>query len=61
MKRAEDNYKNRLNFNRTGINLQAETDEDREKARIEKLKTDAENEGGYVLHADEKRLQILRH
>lgn len=50
-----------MHFNRTGHNLLAETDEDREKARIQKIKTDAENEGGYILHADEKRLQILRH
>jgi hypothetical protein len=52
----EDNYKNRLHLQATGVNLLAESEEDKERGRIEALHRDLENEGGHIIHADEKRL-----
>ena len=57
----EDNFKNRLHFQNTGVNLLDETEEDKERARIEALNQDVEDQGGHIIHADEKRLQVLRH
>ena len=41
--------------------LVEETEEEKEAKRIEALKQAAEDEGAHVIHADEKRLQMLRH
>ena len=38
-----------------------ETDEDRERIRIEGIKQDVEDEGAHIIWADEKRLQLFRH
>lgn len=38
-----------------------ETDEDRERMRIDGIKQDVQKEGAFIIHADEKRLQLFRH
>jgi hypothetical protein len=44
-----------------GIALLEETDEDRERMRIDGIKADVQKEGAFIIHADEKRLQLFRH
>ena len=38
-----------------------ETDKDRENARINALHQQIEGDGGYVIHADEARMHLMRH
>lgn len=38
-----------------------ETEEDRERALTEAIHKDVQKEGAYIIHADQKRLQLFRH
>ena len=38
-----------------------ETDQDRENARIANLQGQVQDEGAHIIHADERKLQLLRH
>lgn len=44
-----------------GAALLEETDEDRERIRIQSIKDEVEAEGAHIIWADEKRLQLFRH
>ena len=37
MRRMDENYRHRIHFRKTGVNLHDETEEDRERARVEDL------------------------
>ena len=62
LKRFEENLKIRkLMTVKGGKEYLNETDLDRENARIDSLHRDVKGEGAHIIHADEKRLQLLRH
>lgn len=62
LKRLEENIQRRKIQNQPGgAAILDETDEDRERMRIDGLKQAVEQEGAYILHVDEKRLQLFRH
>lgn len=62
LKRLEENIQRRKIQNLPGgAAFLEETDEDRERIRIEGIKVDVEREGAHIVWADEKRLQLFRH
>ena len=62
LKRFEENLKIRkLMTMKGGAAFLNETDQDRENARIDAIKRDVTEEGAHIIHADEFRLQLMRH
>jgi hypothetical protein len=57
LKRLEENIQRRkIQSQPGGSAFLEETDEDRERMRIDGIKQDVEAEGAYIIWADEKRL-----
>ena len=44
-----------------GKEILEETEEDRQNMRIDAIKEDVKAQGAHIIHADEARLQLLRH
>ena len=62
LKRFEDNLRIRkLMTMKGGKEFLNETDQDRENARIANLQGQVQDEGAHIIHADERKLQLLRH
>ena len=56
LKRLEENLQRRKVQSQNGGIFVEETEEDREKIRIDNLRIALEAESGYILSADEKRI-----
>ena len=62
LKRFEENIRHRkLLTMKGGAALLDETDAKRDKAIVNAIRADVENDGAHIIAADQKRLQLLRH
>ena len=57
----EENIRVRRISMATGAPYVEETEEQKEQARIAALQAEVMGEGGAILHADEKRVQVFKH
>lgn len=62
LKRFEENLRIRkLRTMKGGDKIINETEEDRKNIREDTLKADVTKKGAHIIHADEQRLQLMRH
>ena len=62
LKRTEENIKVRKHIALKGDrSVLDETEEDRQRARNQAVEDDMKSQGNQVIHAGEKRIQVMRH